>query len=675
MTGGRTADYTQVMHPTQLGPYAIQSRLGRGGMGAVYEAIDTTNGATVAVKILASHLADDPGLRRRFNAEIETLKELRHPSIVQLLAFGEQDGQPYFAMEMVRGRSLEQLLRSGRRFTWRETVAVALEITRALKVAHDHGVVHRDLKPANLLVPDDPADGAAGGGIKLADFGIARLFGGQQHTAHGTVVGTAEYMAPEQAAGLPVDHRADLYNLGLVMFAMLAGRPPFSGAEILEVIRKQRQEAPRRIASIVPEVPPELDALIDRLLAKDPAKRPASGLATGRLLTAIATVTGDADAAAPAPAADSAERLVLDETAFREASTGLDRSNKPTRADAAAARAVGAGAGADVDLLAPTRDFSTEPAASATSRLAATAGGSVGLPSAVAAATTQVDRAPRNRFMTVEELDRANREQEGRERLRQRRLQIATSIAIVSLVAAAGFYLLKPRTADDLHDSIMEIASDGTADLRDARDSIEEFLGRHADDPRAAGVRALDRRLDLESLEKRARRRVRGDRTLPPIERDYRAAMAREDESPSACRAALEALMALHAPAAGDSTAAAADPGRTAPNETSPGETGADETVDLSLWIALARRQIDRLGPAAECEQQEDARRIEEVLAEAASLAEQAAGAEEGPQRAALIDRRRKLLESTIEIYAGRAHAAKLVAAARRQLAKEETQP
>ena len=116
------------MQPSQIGPYKVLSRLGRGGMGAVYEATDSASGAVVAVKVLAAHLADDSGLRKRFNSEIETLKSLRHPGIVQLLAFGEEDGQPYFAMELVRGKSLEHVLRTGRRFTTQETIAVGLAI-------------------------------------------------------------------------------------------------------------------------------------------------------------------------------------------------------------------------------------------------------------------------------------------------------------------------------------------------------------------------------------------------------------------------------------------------------------------------------------------------------------------------------------------------------------------
>ena len=283
-----------------LGPYRIGTRLGRGGMGSVYEAIDSATGETVAVKVLASHLADDPGLRARFRAEIETLKELRHPAIVQLLAFGEEDDRPYFVMELVRGRTLEQQLRSGRRFTWRETLATAVTVAKALKVAHDHGVINRDLKPSNLLV----ADGASPGeGVKLADFGIAKLFGAVAHTAHGNIVGTAEYMAPEQAAGQGIDQRADLYALGLVMYAMLAGRPPFRGTQVTEVIQKQRHTPAPRVSTTVAGVPPELDTLIDRLLAKDPTDRPASALALVRLLTAIDTHVTD-EAPAPPPPGD-----------------------------------------------------------------------------------------------------------------------------------------------------------------------------------------------------------------------------------------------------------------------------------------------------------------------------------------------------------------------------------
>ena len=143
--------------------------------------------------------------------------------------------------------------------------------------------------------------------VKLADFGIARLFGSSCHTMAGTIVGTAEYMAPEQATGGPVDHRVDLYALGLVIYAMLTGRPPFHGGEATDIIRRQRTEAPPRVSTRVAGIPTELDALIERLLAKEPAKRPASALAVGRMLASIATEVG---AMPPEPAVPASEAVV-----------------------------------------------------------------------------------------------------------------------------------------------------------------------------------------------------------------------------------------------------------------------------------------------------------------------------------------------------------------------------
>ena len=630
------------MQPTQLGPYKIRSRLGRGGMGAVYEAEESGTGRLVAVKTLAAHLGDDPGLRRRFHAEIETLKALRHPGIVQLLAFGEEDGVPYFAMELVPGKSLEQELRGGRLFTWRETVALGLEIVRALKSAHDHGVVHRDLKPANLLLLDTPTAGVT---VKLADFGIARLFGDAGQTMAGTVVGTAEFMAPEQAAGKAVDHRADLYALGLVMFAMLAGRPPFHGADVSRVLERQRREAPPRVATRVTSVPPDLDQLIDRLLAKDPADRPANALAVGRVLAAIAALP-DRPAAeagqgtvhdragrptAPAPVVPAG----IDHYAATQAMPGAETSDArltlggPASADAATREHT---AGADGSAFAHARTVPAE-----TADAAATVGG--------------------NRFTTVEELNRLTRQRAAAESRRQRAWQTLAAVVTGAVILGGGYLLLRPRSADELYARIDAIAADETSDLRDARPLIAEFLARHGADPRAEAVRAIDRRLDIDDLERKARRRPRSDRLLPPIERDYRAAMAREADSPAACVAALEAMLAVaHADANGGTPTAVPD------------------TESTALWLALVRRQIDRLKPLATREREEDATRAQAVLAEAAELAGAAAAAS-AAERADLAARRRKLLESLVELNAPRPHMATFVAEARRQLADEATEP
>ncbi|MFM1996823.1 MAG: hypothetical protein RLZZ111_1210 [Planctomycetota bacterium] len=649
------------MQPTHLGPYEIRSRLGRGGMGAVYEAVDTATGATVAVKVLASHLVDDHGLRQRFDAEIETLKSLRHPGIVRLLAFGEQDDQPYFAMELVRGRSLDQLIRSGRRYDWRETVAIAGEITRALKVAHDHGVVHRDLKPANLLIIDaeEPAAGATR--VKLADFGIAKLFGGVAHTAQGNVIGTAEYMAPEQASGRPVDHRADLYSLGLVMFAMLTGAPPFRGTQLTEIIDKQRRAIPPRVASVVPDVPPELDELIARLLSKEPAQRPANALSLGRLLTAIDTLHAPQPATpGPPPAAPRGD-----------GPTAHDRSNKATRPIDTADRRPPAAAApppprSAIDLLAPTLDRPASPprpgggaAAPPTHRDAATeatqdfvrdphaSAGAAGsrLPTDVAMAETVVDRSPRNRFTTVEEYERLTAEQARRAQSREALWQGLAAAGIAAAIAAGAWFVLKPPSADTLHRRVMAIADDPHGDLRDARGDIDRFLSRHADDPRAEAIRGLARKIELDTLERRARRRIRGDKELAPIERDYRAAMADETHGATTCVKSLEAFLTVH----GSSVPANAEEG--------------DE-----LWADLARRQLERLRPQAEREQQEDMQKIAKLLAEAQSLAARAGIANDESARAAFVAQRRQLLEKLVQMYDRRPHAAEAVAFAKGEL-------
>lgn len=609
------------MEPTRLGPYHVRSRIGRGGMGTVYEAEDPATGAVVAVKTLATHLGDDPGLRRRFATEIETLKSLRHPGIVRLLAFGEEDGRPYYAMELVRGRSLEQMLRAGRRFTWREAVAVAQEVTRALKSAHDHGVVHRDLKPANLLFADEPA---AGCGVKLADFGIAKLFGDAGQTHAGTIVGTVEYMAPEQAAGRAVDHRADLYALGLVLFAMLAGRPPFRGGQVAEVLERQRREAPPRIAALVPEVPRELDDLVDRLLAKDPGRRPQTALVLGRLLAAIETVHPPGETAGrtgPAPAATAAAVDLLAET------LAVPRPSAPAVIPADATRR-------EVSADAPTQ---SRPATGAEPD---------GRPTTANPGRGPADAERHTRFTTVADLDRAGQELAGRAERRERMRVSVAALGMAAALAAITVVALRPESADTLHARIMAIADDSHADLRDAEPLIERFLARHAADPRAETVRGLARTLELDALERKARRRPLAGRTPGPLERDYRAAMAREPESQAACLAALEAILDVHAKAA-------ADP-------------------EGERWLALVRRQVERLAPLADRERADDLARAEAALAEAADLARTAADTADPARRAALANRRRDLLASVVEMYGPRPHAADVVARAKADLAESE---
>ena len=268
------------MSISQLGPYKIERTLGRGGMGTVYVGLNRNTGQTAAVKVLSAVLAADDAFRERFEAEIETLKALQHPNIVELYGYGNQDGHLFYSMELVEGTNLEEELQGGRHFNWKEVIAIGISVSRALKHAHDHGVIHRDLKPANLLLDVDQQ-------VKLSDFGIAKFFGYSQLTAAGGVLGTADYMAPEQADGRPVSARTDLYSLGSVLFELLAGHPPFRGKSLPDVIHMVRYVEAPLVSQFTTDVPDELERIIAQLLKKDPQERIPTALALSNYLQAM----------------------------------------------------------------------------------------------------------------------------------------------------------------------------------------------------------------------------------------------------------------------------------------------------------------------------------------------------------------------------------------------------
>ena len=270
-----------------LGPYRLVRRIGKGGMGSVFEAVEESASKgeaelrTVAVKLIAESVADEPRFRRRFDGEVRSLEKLRHPNIVSLLGFGEQNGRLFYSMEMVRGETLRHRIRQRKRLEIDETIAIAIDVCGALKHAHDFGIIHRDLKPANLVFASD-------GRVKLVDFGIAKIFGSVEHqTAAGSVLGTADYMAPEQADGEGIGPRTDLYAVGSLMYTMLAGRPPFRGRSLTEVIDSVRRKPPPPLAEFNLTVPDELSELIEELLAKEPSRRPPTALAVMNRLKAM----------------------------------------------------------------------------------------------------------------------------------------------------------------------------------------------------------------------------------------------------------------------------------------------------------------------------------------------------------------------------------------------------
>ncbi len=254
------------MIPEKVGPYIIERKIGSGGMGTVYLARHVDTDKVVAVKILPASLAREDGFVLRFSREIEAMRKLSNPHVVEVYESGVDDETYYYAMEYVDGQTISKLIRENGRMHWKEVINYSVQICSALKAAHDAGIVHRDLKPSNLLITKENQ-------VKLLDFGVAQVFASTKLTKTGGIIGTAEYMSSEQAQGRRTTRKSDIYSLGAVMYAMLTGRPPYSGKTSMEVIQKHKFgqfDAPR---SFVPDIPYWLDEVVCKCLEKDPDKR------------------------------------------------------------------------------------------------------------------------------------------------------------------------------------------------------------------------------------------------------------------------------------------------------------------------------------------------------------------------------------------------------------------
>ena len=246
------------------GRYRLLEPLGRGAMSSVWLAQDDELGRRVAVKMLGPS-AD----RARFEREARAVAALSHPNIGALYDYGEADGRPYMVLEYLPNGSLEDRLAKGQ-LTDGETLRIATEMAAGLAHAHDRGLVHRDLKPANVLF--DAEDRA-----KIADFGIARIGDGGTFTEAGTVLGTASYISPEQAAGEAAGPASDVYSFGVILFRMLTGRLPFVSTNAMELVRMHRDDPPPAVADVRPDAPVKLERIVTASLAKDPLDRPPDG--------------------------------------------------------------------------------------------------------------------------------------------------------------------------------------------------------------------------------------------------------------------------------------------------------------------------------------------------------------------------------------------------------------
>jgi serine/threonine-protein kinase len=254
------------------GRYELGDRLGVGGMSTVVGAFDDRLEREVAIKLLAEHLADDSQFVARFRREALAAARLVHPNIVQVFDFGldEATHRQYIVMELIRGQSGAEILREERMLDIRDGLSIVAQACRGLEYAHRNGVVHRDVKPGNLLRGED-------GVVKLADFGIAKAISEESSiTQVGSVLGTAAYLAPEQAAGEQAGPAADLYALGVVTYQFLSGRLPYEAQSLTELALKQQREVPPRLDELNPAVSPQLAIAVDRALALDPHHRPAT---------------------------------------------------------------------------------------------------------------------------------------------------------------------------------------------------------------------------------------------------------------------------------------------------------------------------------------------------------------------------------------------------------------
>ncbi|HUZ28020.1 MAG TPA: protein kinase [Solirubrobacteraceae bacterium] len=302
---------------TIAGRYRIEGRLGVGGMSTVHLAFDDRLERYVAVKLLAEHLADDATFVSRFRREALAAARLVHPNIVQVFDFGldEAKHQHFIVMEHVSGHSCAELLRDRGHLDIEQSVEIIAQSCRGLDYAHRNGVVHRDVKPGNLLVSDSEV-------VKLADFGIARATDQSSITQVGSVLGTAAYLAPEQARGEEAGPRADIYSLGVVAYQLMSGRLPYEAASLSELALKQQRESPTPLEELNPLVPRELAVAVAMALAIEAEGRPPDALIFAESLRQGAH--GIAPAAATTPATGATQVL--------------SRHNPPTAATSVAPR-------------------------------------------------------------------------------------------------------------------------------------------------------------------------------------------------------------------------------------------------------------------------------------------------------------------------------------------------
>jgi eukaryotic-like serine/threonine-protein kinase len=633
----------------KLGPYKLEKILGRGGMGAVYVGLNEQTGERAAVKVLSGHLADDEAFRERFKIEVETLKRLSHPNIVQLSGYGEDDGHLFYVMELVKGKSLHDELAAGRRFTWREATRIGIAVAQALKHAHDRGIIHRDLKPANLLIDEQDH-------VKLTDFGIAKLYGGTSVTADGGVLGTADYMAPEQADGKQVTARCDLYALGSVLYALLAGRPPFTGKTVMQVITALKNEKPVPLRRLAPDTPDELESIVLQLLEKDPQKRIPTALVLANRLKAMEhALSVETRVVLPGETDDNDElRLAPDDRPPDKTQpvgqTARHAPSKETRPLPAEQAPAGGPPG-----LSPTMVTGiSKPAAPMPSQGTQATGNRAGIHKANTVSADEMALAPeappdrKTHFTAVSEAELRRRERPADSDDVGHRTWITAGILLAAALAILGavvVYAARPPPADQLYAQIKQAADDGGGEaLVGVESEMTRFVESFAADPRAEEVRGWQQELELYRLEKRFERRARqsaGVADLLPIERAYFDAQQLAARDPERALARFQAILAVF----------------DGPADSSLNKLQQAASAQV---LELARKQVESLKKTVEQLKAEERQALRRQLERAKQLA-----AKDRPAAA-------KIWQGIVTLYSDKAWAKDLVEQAQAQLAEKE---
>jgi len=422
---------------TIAGRYRIEGRLGVGGMSTVHLAFDQRLERYVALKLLAEHLADDPAFVSRFRREALAAARLVHPNIVQVYDFGFDDGhhQHFIVMEHVRGRSCAEMLRERGHLDVEQAIDVVTQACRGLDYAHRHGVVHRDVKPGNLLVSDADV-------VKLADFGIARATDQSSITQVGSVLGTAAYLAPEQARGEEAGPSADLYSLGVLTYQLLSGRLPYEASSLSELALKQQRESPVPLDRLNPRVRSELAQTVAMALALEPEGRPANAIVLAQALSGAAAGRSPISAtAATAHLASGAATQALPPPGPRSIRAPRDRASATERL---AAR------------TAPPRTVAPRPARAATA----------------STARSQQIRSPRPPMQSPAP---AFTSRSGRRGHALRRFGAVLALALVLIAAVATAVVI----ADDASTTTVRFRAVVARDFRSGYDQVQTLINQY----------------------------------------------------------------------------------------------------------------------------------------------------------------------------------------------------